>query len=687
MGTFGFSGVEDLTGGASTDTFKFAAAGSVTGKIDGGAGANALDYSGDGGLAATVNLAASTATATGGFTNVQSLVGSTSAADKLIGPNAISTWTLTAINAGTVGTFGFSGVENLTGGTSTDTFKFAAGSVTGEIDGGAGSNALDYSGDGGAAATVNLAASTASRTGGFANVQKLVGSTSAADDLIGPNLTNTWTLTGINAGTVGTFGFSAVEDLTGGTLTDAFRFTAGSVTGKIDGGAGANALDYSGDGGAAATVNLAASTATRTGGFANIQNLVGSASAADNLIGPNATSTWTLTGINAGTVGAFGFSGVESLTGGTAADTFKFAAGSVTGKIDGGAGANALDYSGDGGLAATVNLAALTATKTGGFTNIQKLVGSTSAADSLIGPNLANTWTLAGINAGTVGAFGFSAIESLTGGASTDTFKFAAAGSVTGKINGGAGANALDYSGDGGLVATVNLAASTATATGGFANVQSLVGSTSAADKLIGPNAISTWTLTAINAGTVGTFGFSGVENLTGGTSADTFKFTAGSVTGEIDGGAGANALDYSGDGGTAATVDLATVDGQQDGRLRQCPESRRQHLGRRQPHRAQCDQRLVDHRRQRRHCGHLRVLGRRELDRRHRARRLRLWCRQSDLREDRRRWRRRRLARLRGLHDARDGQPGHRYLNGRRSGNRQHRQRPGRTGRRHPDR
>ncbi len=312
----------------------------MTGKIDGGAGANALDYSGDGGAAATVNLAASTATATGGFANIQKFVGSTSAADKLIGPNVITTWMLTGINAGTVGTFGFSAVEDLTGGTSTDTFKFAAGSVTGVIDGGAGANALDYSGDGGTAATVNLAASTATATGGFANVQKLVGSTSAADDLIGHNLTNTWTLTGINAGTVGTFGFSAIENLTGGTAADAFKFTTGSVTGKIDGGAGANALDYSGDGGAAATVNLATSTATRTGGFANIQNLVGSTSAADSLIGPNATSTWTLTGINAGTVGAFGFSAIESLTGGTAADTFKFAAaGSVTGKINGGAGA------------------------------------------------------------------------------------------------------------------------------------------------------------------------------------------------------------------------------------------------------------------------------------------------------------------------------------------------------------
>ncbi len=378
--------------------------------------------------------------------------------------------------------------------------------------------------------------------------------------LAGPDVADTWEITGPNAGTLGQVSFSGIANLIGGTGADTFVFAStGSMSGTIDGGAGANALDYSGDGGLAATVNLAALTATKTGGFANIQNLVGSTSAADGLIGPNATSTWTLTGINAGTVGALGFSGVENLTGGTAADTFKFTAGSVTGKIDGGAGANALDYSGDGGLAATVNLATSTATRTGGFGNIQKLVGSTSAADSLIGPNAASTWTLTGINAGTVGAFGFSAIESPTGGAAADTFKFAAAGSVTGKIDGGAGANTLDYSGDGGAAATVNLAASTATRTGGFANVQSLVGSTSAADKLIGPNAASTWSITAVNGGSVAGFSFSAIENLTSGSANDLVRVSNGKgVAGKIDGGGGSNTLDYS-LYTTGVTVNLTT--------------------------------------------------------------------------------------------------------------------------------
>ncbi len=530
----------------------------MTGKIDGGAGVNTLDYSGDGGVAATVNLATSTATNTGGFANIGVLVGSSSTADTLIGANATNTWTLSGTNAGTVGTFSFSAVENLTGGTGADTFKITSGSVTGKINGGLGVNTLDYSGDGGVAATVNLATLTATRTGGFASIGVLVGSSSNADMLLGPNATNTWTLTGTNAGTVGTVSFSAVENLTGGTGIDAFKFTTGSLTGKIDGGTGANTLDYSGDGGVAATVNLATSTATRTGGIANIGVLVGSSSTADTLTGPNATNTWTLTGTNAGTVGTFSFSAVENLTGGTGADTFKITSGSVTGKINGGAGVNTLDYSGDGGVAATVNLATSTATRTGGFASIGVLVGSSSNVDALIGPNATNTWTLTGTNAGTVGTFSFSAVENLTGGTGMDTFKITT-GSVTGKIDGGAGINTLDYSGDGGVAATVNLATSTATRTVGIANIGVLVGSSSAADTLIGPNATNTWTLTGTNAGTVGTFSFSAVENLTGGTGADAFKFTTGSVTGKIDGGTGANTLDYSGDGGVAATVNLAT--------------------------------------------------------------------------------------------------------------------------------
>jgi hypothetical protein len=458
------------------------------------------------------------------------------------------------------------------------------------------------------AATVNLASDTATKTGGFANIEKLVGSSSAADKLIGPNTTNTWSITAVNGGTVGSFNFSGIENLTGGTANDTFKFSSGKgVAGKVDGAGGTNTLDYSlyttG-----VTVNLTTGTATGTGGIANIQDVTGSpasdtitgnaasnviignggtdvlngggggsdlfilgstqgsgttvtgAGTTDTLQGANIANTWIISGSNAGSVNGIAFKGIANLTGGTSTETFKFASGgSLSGKVNGGGGANTLDYSGDGGIAATVDLATATATKTGGFANIQSFIGSSSSADQLIGPNSATTWTLTGANAGTVGSFSFSAIEDLTGGTGNDTFAFASGGSVSGKIRGGSGTNTLNYSGDGGAAAMVNLASGTATRTGGFSNIQALVGSSSTADQLIGPNSNNVWSITNDNAGSVRSFSFSGVENLTGGSGEDVFVFSAGkTISSKINGGGGNNWLDYAAYR-TAVTVNLAS--------------------------------------------------------------------------------------------------------------------------------
>src|SRR5262249_8144739 len=117
---------------------------------------------------------------------------------------------------------------------------------------------------------------TATKTGGFANIDRLVGSNSIADKLIGPNATNIWSITGTNAGTVGSFSFSAVENLTGGTGVDEFAFSDGkTVSGKIDGGGGGDWLDYDSYT-SGVNVDLTANTATGAGGgIANIRNVRG----------------------------------------------------------------------------------------------------------------------------------------------------------------------------------------------------------------------------------------------------------------------------------------------------------------------------------------------------------------------------------------------------------------------------
>jgi hypothetical protein len=174
------------------------------------------------------------------------------------------------------------------------------------------------------------------------------------------------------------------------------------------------------------------------------------------------------------------------------------------------------------------------------------VIDGQGGTNTLIGPNAAATWTITGTNAGTIaGVAFFSNFQRLTGGSANDTLKFAPAGRVTGRISGGLGTNTLDYSIDGGSAATVNLATSTASRTGGIAGIQALVGST-AADRLIGPNKTNFWSITGSNTGRVGTFSFSAVENLTGGSGVDEFVFGNGrSVSGTIDGGAGSNWLDH----------------------------------------------------------------------------------------------------------------------------------------------
>ncbi|MEZ5126791.1 MAG: PxKF domain-containing protein [Thermoleophilia bacterium] len=111
---------------------------------------------------------------------------------------------------------------------------------------------------------------------------------------------------------------------------------------------------------------------------------------------PGATTTWALTAANAGTVSVSGyngiaFSGIGTLYGGDGDDTFVVATASSGVRIDGGAGANTLDYSAYA-TAVTVNLGALTATATSGIGNIQNIIGG-AGNDILTGDALDNVVT------------------------------------------------------------------------------------------------------------------------------------------------------------------------------------------------------------------------------------------------------------------------------------------------------
>jgi filamentous hemagglutinin family protein len=219
----------------------------------------------------------------------------------LIGANQNTTWQLSGANQGTISGFtnglSFSDIENLQGGSGNDIFQFADTRFDGAIDGGGGTNRLDYSAIA-TSLTLDLEAIQPE------NIQEIVAG-SGTNTLVGRNLDNTWTVTGTNSGTLNGATFSRFQILRGGNLSDSFRLSGGRVD-QIDGAAGSNTL-----------------------------------------IGDNTTNTWQLADEDTGSVnGAIAFSNIGNLTGGNAADTFVFSDGAtLSGIIDGAAGFDTLDYS------------------------------------------------------------------------------------------------------------------------------------------------------------------------------------------------------------------------------------------------------------------------------------------------------------------------------------------------------
>ena len=205
-----FSNIENLVGGAGDDSFVFEAAGSISGSTQGGG----------------------------------QVFG-----DTVVGPDAVNTWTISGGNAGTLnGTSDFTGIENLLGGDTDDTFSFqAGGAISGLISGGgerdgmaAPVDRLDYSALA-AGVEVDLAAMTATGfVGGFAAIDKIKGG-SGADTIYGPDEgVVEWTIDGADAGEVGGVRFEGFEYLAGAsTASDAFTFEEnGSLSGTVDGGTG-----------------------------------------------------------------------------------------------------------------------------------------------------------------------------------------------------------------------------------------------------------------------------------------------------------------------------------------------------------------------------------------------------------------------------------------------------------------
>jgi hypothetical protein len=235
----------------------------------------------------------------------------------------------------------------------------------------------------------------------------------------GGTSTNTWTINGLNSGTmrVGTettdrIVFATSESLLGRDgQNDVYQISGGTLSGSIDarGTSDQDRLNYTAGAG---FVNLATrQTSSVVGGFLGIESF---ASNSGRLNGPGVETQWTVSGNQSGSLTYLElgvsrtvvFSGFTSLYGGSMADRFEVgAAGQTTGI-----------FGGDG-------------------------------VDTLIGPSNGATWDLSGADAGNLmGTNPFSQIENLQGSGGVDRFVVRQAASVSGRIDAGLGANILDYS-------------------------------------------------------------------------------------------------------------------------------------------------------------------------------------------------------------------------------------------------
>jgi len=146
-----------------------------------------------------------------------------------------------------------------------------------------------------------------------------------------------------------------------------------------------------------------------------------------------------------------------------------------------------------------------------------------------------SNWAINGANSGTLTGVGgtFTNIQNLTGATNTDTFVFAAGGSVSGTVDGGANTNTIDLNAKVGAV-SINLQ------TGAFTRWRNVHEhwivrrerwngrheyDANWSERWRDIHAVSS------NTGTVGAANFSGVGSLVGGTGNDTLRATSATWT------------------------------------------------------------------------------------------------------------------------------------------------------------
>jgi hypothetical protein len=192
----------------------------------------------------TSNNSGSATAIGGGFSNINTVIGSTDTGNTLKGPNSTNEWIITGNNAGAINTgpirpFVFTGMGNLLGGTGVDTFRMHSISSNLVSINGGGAPAgqgdwLKYSEfPSSSTVTVNLATGSATNVKGGA-----AGAVTNIQDVLG-SATGTNNLTGDAQGNI-LIGGSGLNTLVGGSGSS--LLIGGSGHGSITGGSGQDIL-------------------------------------------------------------------------------------------------------------------------------------------------------------------------------------------------------------------------------------------------------------------------------------------------------------------------------------------------------------------------------------------------------------------------------------------------------------
>ena len=488
-----------LYGNGGNDTFTVKKAG-VSARLEGGAGVDSLlglnvdnqwgitgDASGELSQAATSSSkilfstmetlqggsAGDAFTLTSSTARMANIIGG-AGANSLQGADAINVWNITGSDAGDVtGVTSFSEIQTLVGGSQADTFNFNA-NINGSASGAGGADIFNLA--------ITLSTSLYGNAGSDTfniladGISQNINGGSGSDTLVGFIVNNQWNISGDGSGDLYQLAtpslkvkFVDIEALQGGSADDAFRLTVASASmASILGGGGANSLQGA--------------------DIVNIWNISG-------------TDTGSVTGVNT-------FSNIQTLIGGSAADTFNLN-GNMSGAVFGEAGADIFNFNSSQGASFfgdagndTFNIlsSGLAVTLNGGADSDQLLAADANNQWDINGNALGDLYQAATSNS----KVEFSGIESLQGGSGTDSFKLAAS-AVIGSIAGGAGENSLQ-----------------------------------------GADKNNTWTISSNNGGTIlGVATFSEIQTLIGGALVDTFHLNA-DTSGTVSGRAGNDVFNIS---------------------------------------------------------------------------------------------------------------------------------------------